>query len=317
MMLKRLNINKEILILTAILIALPFFLSNGFYYEIAILSMLNAMICIGLNLLMGYAGQVSLGHGAFAGLGGYISAILATNFGLNPLLAIFISLVIMALFAFIISKPILKLHGHYLAMATLGVGIIINIVLVNEEELTGGTDGMSVDYFTLFGFTFEDSLHWYILIAVILILTIWAFENLINSPFGRVLRSLHDSEKAASCVGINVANYKSYVFVISVISATIAGSLYAFFAGFISPVEAGFNHSIELVVMVVLGGLGRLYGAIIGATILTVIPQLLTAFEEYETMVLGAIIITIMIFMPKGVASVYDYIKGKFDARRI
>lgn len=316
-MMQRLNINKEILILTAILMVLPFFLSNGFYYEIAILSMLNAMICIGLNLLMGYAGQVSLGHGAFAGLGGYISAILATNYGLNPLLAIFISIIIMGIFAFIISKPILKLHGHYLAMATLGVGIIINIILTNETELTGGTDGMSVDYFTVFGFTFSNNLHWYILIAVILVLTVWAFQNLIDSPFGRSLRSLHDSEKAASCVGINVANYKSYVFVISVISATIAGSLYAFFSGFISPVEAGFHHSIELVVMVVLGGLGRLYGAIIGATLLTVLPQLLTAFEEYETMILGMIIIAIMIFMPKGIASIYDYFKEKFNARSI
>ncbi len=314
-MMNRLNINKEIILLSIILIILPFTLSNEFYYEIAILSMLNAMICIGLNLLMGYAGQVSLGHGAFAGMGGYISAILATNYELNPLLAIFISIVIMGIFAFIISKPILKLHGHYLAMATLGVGIIINIILNNEADLTGGTDGMSVESFTVFGFGFENSFQWYIFIAILLVLTIWAFQNLIDSPFGRVLRSLHDSEKAASCVGINVANYKSYVFVISVVTATIAGSLYAFFSGFISPVEAGFNHSIELVVMVVLGGLGRLYGAVIGAVILTVIPQLLTAFEEYETMVLGAIIISIMIFMPKGVASVYDFIKEKFNVR--
>ena len=314
-MMNRLNINKEIILLSIILIILPFTLSNEFYYEIAILSMLNAMICIGLNLLMGYAGQVSLGHGAFAGLGGYISAILATNYELNPLLAIFISIVIMGIFAYIISKPILKLHGHYLAMATLGVGIIINIILNNEADLTGGTDGMSVESFTVFGYGFYNSFQWYIFIAILLVLTIWAFQNLIDSPFGRVLRSLHDSEKAASCVGINVANYKSYVFVISVVTATIAGSLYAFFSGFISPVEAGFNHSIELVVMVVLGGLGRLYGAVIGAVILTVIPQLLTAFEEYETMVLGAIIIAIMIFMPKGVASLYDFIKEKFNVR--
>lgn len=310
-LLNRLNITKEILILTAVLMVVPFLLSNEFHYELAIISMLNAMICLGLNLLMGYAGQVSLGHGAFAGLGAYISAVLTTNYEMTPLLAIFISLVIMGVFAFLISKPILKLSGHYLAMATLGIGIIINIALNSEDELTGGADGMSVDSFIVFGFEFVESIHWYILVAVLLVFFVWMFENILKSPFGRLLRSIHDSEKAADCVGVDVSHYKSVVFTISVVVATVAGSFYAFFAGFISPEEASFGHSIELVVMVVLGGLGRLYGAVIGAAILTVLPQLLASFEEYETLVFGLIIMLIMIFMPKGIASVWDKIVKK------
>ena len=310
-MLKRYNINTQILLLTGILIVIPLFFQNDFYYEIAILSILNALIVIGLNLLMGYAGQVSLGHGAFAGLGGYISVVLTSNYGLTPLLSIFISVIIMGLLGFIISKPILKLKGHYLAMATLGIGIIINIILEVEEEFTGGVDGMSVDSFVVFGYEFDNSIAWYILCAVLLVFTIWAFENLIKSPFGRLLRSIRDSEKAANSVGIDVSYYKSIVFVISVVIATIAGSLYAFFSGFISPQEASFTHSIELVVMVVLGGLGRVYGAIFGAIILTVLPQLLTSFEDYETLVFGMIIISVMIFMPKGIASVFDKIVKK------
>ena len=313
-MLQRYNINKQILLLTFILIITPFILQNDFHFEIAILAILNAIICIGLNLLMGYAGQVSLGHGAFAGLGAYISVVLVSNYELPPLFSIFISILIMAILAFIISKPILNLKGHYLAMATLGIGIIINIVLEVEDELTGGTDGMSVDSFTVFGFEFAESIHWYILVAVLLVFFIWMFENLINSPFGRLLRSIHDSEKAASSVGINVPHYKSIIFVISVVIATIAGSLYAFFSGFISPAEASFTHSIELVVMVVLGGLGRVYGAIFGAVILTVLPQLLTAFEDYETLVFGSIIILVMIFMPKGIASLWDKIVSKKES---
>jgi branched-chain amino acid transport system permease protein len=260
---------------------------------------------------MGYAGQVSLGHGAFAGLGAYITVVLTLNYGLTPLLSIFISVIIMGLLGFIISKPILKLKGHYLAMATLGIGIIINIVLEVEEEFTGGVDGMSVDSFIVFGYEFDNSIAWYILCAVLLIFTIWAFDNLIKSPFGRLLRSIHDSEKAADSVGIDVSYYKSIVFVISVVIATIAGSLYAFFSGFISPQEASFTHSIELVVMVVLGGLGRVYGAIFGAVILTVLPQLLTSFEDYETLVFGIIIISVMIFMPKGIASIFDKVIKK------
>jgi branched-chain amino acid transport system permease protein len=304
-MLARYNINKEIIILTSILVIIPFLLQNDFHFEIAIVAILNAMICVGLNLLMGYAGQVSLGHGAFAGLGAYISVILTSTYELSPIFSILISVVTMAILAFIISKPILKLKGHYLAMATLGIGVIISIVLSVEDQLTGGTDGMSVDSFSIFGYEFVDSLQWYILCATILVLLIWTVSNLIDSPFGRILRSIHDSENAANSVGIDVSHYKSIIFVISVIIATVAGSLYAYFSGFISPSEASFSRSIELVVMVVLGGMGRIYGAIIGAVILTILPQVLTSFDDYETLIYGVIIIAVMIFIPNGITSLF------------
>jgi branched-chain amino acid transport system permease protein len=308
---KTVTISKPLLLLAIILAIIPYFMNNDFYYEIAIVALFNAMIVAGLNLLIGYAGQISLAHGAFAGLGGYISAILAGNYGLPPLIAMAAALVFMAIFAYLISKPILKLSGHYLAMATLGIGIIINIILNSEEELTGGTDGMSVESLTLFGWEPSQSWHWYLLASLLLLFTLWLMENLINSPLGRILRSIHDSEKASGSVGVDVSHYKSVVFVLSVTIATLAGSLYAFFSGFISPQEASFNHSIELVVMVVLGGMGRLYGAVIGAVILTALPQLLTSFEDYQTLIYGAIIMVVMIFMPKGIVSLFDRFGGK------
>jgi branched-chain amino acid transport system permease protein len=305
-MMKRLNISPSLLILSVILSLTPLMLTNDFYYEVAIVALFNAMIVVGLNLLMGYAGQISLAHGAFAGLGGYISAILVGNYGLSPLFAITVSLLLMAIFAYAIARPILKLSGHYLAMATLGIGVIVSIALNNEEQLTGGTDGMSVESFTVFGFEFTEGWQWYLLASLLLIALLWLMENLIDSPLGRILRSLHDSEKASGSVGVDVAHYKSNVFVISVVIATLAGSLYAFFAGFISPQEASFGRSIELVVMVVLGGMGRLYGAVIGAVILTMLPQLLASFEEYQTLIYGLIIIFVMVFMPKGIVSLFD-----------
>jgi len=303
---KTIKLSRSLLFLAVILAIVPYFMTNDFYYEIAIVALFNAMIVVGLNLLMGYAGQISLAHGAFAGLGGYISAVLVGNYGLPPLMAMAVALVFMAIFAYLISKPILKLSGHYLAMATLGIGIIINIILDSEEELTGGADGMSVEGLVLFGWEPSESWHWYLLASLLLLFTLWLMENLIDSPLGRILRSIHDSEKASGSVGVDVSHYKSIVFVISVMIATLAGSLYAFFSGFISPQEASFNHSIELVVMVVLGGMGRLYGAVIGAAILTALPQLLTSFEDYQTLIYGAIIIVIMIFMPKGIVSLFD-----------
>ncbi len=301
--------SRSLLALAVVLALVPLSLTNDFYYEVAIIALFNAMIAAGLNLLMGYAGQISLAHGAFAGLGGYISAILVGHYGLSPLFAIAISLVFMALFSYALSRPILKLSGHYLAMATLGIGVIVSIALNNEEELTGGTDGMSVESFSVFGFEFTEGWQWYLLAALLLLVLLWLMENLIDSPLGRILRSLHDSEKASRSVGVDVAHYKSLVFVISVVIATLAGSLYAFFSGFISPQEAGFGRSIELVVMVVLGGMGRLYGAVIGAVILTVLPQLLASFEEYQTLIYGLIIIFVMVFMPRGIVSLFDKMK--------
>jgi branched-chain amino acid transport system permease protein len=289
-----------------VLALVPLAVTNDFYYEVAIVALFNAMIALGLNLLMGYAGQISLAHGAFAGLGGYISAILVGSYGLSPLFAITISLLLMAIFAYAIARPILKLSGHYLAMATLGVGIIVSIALNNEEQLTGGTDGMSVESFALFGFELTEGWQWYLLASLLLLSLMKLSENLIDSPLGRILRSLHDSEKASGSIGVNVAHYKSRIFVISVVIATLAGSLYAFFSGFISPQEAGFGRSIELVVMVVLGGMGRLYGSVIGAVILTMLPQLLASFEEYQTLIYGVIIIGVMVFMPRGIVSLFD-----------
>ncbi len=297
--------SRSWLILAAVLMVVPLFLSNDFYYEIAIITLFNAMIVAGLNLLMGYAGQISLAHGAFAGLGGYISAILTGQYGLSPLFSIFVSLVLMAIFAYLIARPILKLSGHYLAMATLGIGIIVSIVLNNEDELTGGTDGMSVDSFSVFGFEFTQGWQWYILASLMLLVLMWLLENLIDSPLGRILRSLHDSQKAAQSIGADIAYYKSKVFVISVVIATLAGSMYAYFSGFISPQEAGFGRSIELVVMVVLGGMGRLYGSVIGAAVITLLPQFLASFEEYQTLIYGFIIIAVMIFMPRGIVSLF------------
>ncbi|WP_072679383.1 branched-chain amino acid ABC transporter permease [Arcobacter sp. LA11] len=302
-------LDRGIVTTIVVLCLIPFLLQNSFHYEIAIMCMLNAVICIGLNMLVGYTGQISLGHGAFAGLGAYVAVVLSTTFEFDPVLSIIVSVIVLAALAFFISKPVLKLEGHYLAMATLAVGIIISIVLTNEDELTGGPDGMGVSEFHILGYVFENDIQWYILSAIFLVFSIWALQNVVNSPFGRILRCIRDSETAAKAIGADVPYYKTYVFVISVVIATIAGSLYSYYTGFISPEESGFMRSIELVVMIVFGGLGRIYGAVFGAIIITALPQFLTFLHDYEHMVFGAIIIFVMIFMPKGIVSLFDVLK--------
>jgi len=194
----------------------------------------------------------------------------------------------------------MKLSGHYLAMGTLGLGIIISIVLTQEVALTGGPDGMPVYGFSVFGWEPSGALTWYWIVGGLLLLTAWLALNIVESPVGRALRAVHGSEPAARTAGIDVVHYKALIFVISAVLASIAGSVFVHYIGFITPSEAGFVHSIELVTMVVLGGMASIFGAIVGAAILTTLPQLLTFLHDYEMLVFGAILMGVMIFMPKG-----------------
>ncbi len=288
------------LVLAAVIAVLPLFLPNAFYYEVAIQAGINAIVCVGLNLLIGYAGQISLGHAGFFGLGAYASAILTTSYGWPPLVALLAAALGVALLAFAIARPIMKLRGHYLAMGTLGFGIIIFIMLTQEVDLTGGPDGMAVAGFSMFGWEPADEATWYWIVGGLLLLAVWLSLNLIESPVGRALRAVHGSEVAAQTVGVDVARLKASVFVVSAVFASVAGSIYAHYAAFLTPGEAGFAHSIELVTMVVLGGLASIFGAVVGAAILTTLPQLLTFLHDYEMLAFGAILMGVMIFMRRG-----------------
>lgn len=287
-------------ILMAILLVLPLVLPNSFYVDLAIRMCINAVIVLGLNLLIGFAGQISMGHAGFLGIGAYASAVLPTHFGWHPLLAMGAGAVATGLLAALVARPIFKLKGHYLAMATLGLGIIISIVMRTEAQWTGGPDGMPVPALGLMGFDLASDKHWYWAVALLLSFSVWASLNMIDSPFGRALRALHGSEVASQVVGVEVAGYKVAIFVISAVFASLMGSITAHYVGFVSPNLADFFHSIELVTMVVIGGMASVYGSIVGAVLLTALPQMLANFEGWETVVFGAILMLCMIFMPKG-----------------
>lgn len=280
--------------------AAPFALANNYFYDVAILVGLNAIVCVGLNLLIGYAGQISLGHAGFFGLGAYGSALLTARYGVPPLAALLATTAAVAAIAFSVGRPILRLKGHYLAMATLGFGIIVSIVLANEDRITGGPDGMPVPPLTIFGHAVQGEQTWYWIVGACLLLAVWLALNLIESPTGRALRALHTSEVAAEVVGIDSARRKLEVFVVSAVFAALAGGLTAFYSGFITPSKASFMHSIELVTMVVFGGMASTFGAVVGAAVLTILPQALTVVKEYEMVVLGAIMMATMIFFPRG-----------------
>jgi branched-chain amino acid transport system permease protein len=288
-------------LLAAVIALLPLALANNYFYEVAILVALNAIVCVGLNLLIGFAGQISLGHAGFFALGGYGSAILATHYGLPPWLSLPLACAGVALLALAIGRPTLRLKGHTLAMATLGLGVIIAIVIATEDRLTGGPDGMSVPALVLFGWAVAGERTWYWISGAVLLATVWLAFNLIESPRGRALRALHGSEVAAQTLGIDSGRAKLQVFVLSALVAALAGALMAHYTGFITPAKASFLHSVELVIMVVFGGMASIFGAVVGAAVLTMLPQLLTVLKDYEMMVFGAVLIATMVFFPQGV----------------
>ena len=297
------NMNKStigLIVLAVVLALLPLVLPNAYAYDVAIRMAINACVVIGLNLLIGYTGQISLGHAGFFGMGAYASAILTTRWGWPPLAALAAGAAATALLAFVVARPVLKLKGHYLAMATLGLGIIIAIVIVNETAWTGGPDGMSVAAFNVFGFELAGEPAWYWVVAVLLLAVTWFALNLIDSPAGRALQAIHGSEIAARVVGVDATAFKVRVFVLSAALASVMGSFTAHYVGFLTPGVAGFFHSIELVTMVVVGGMASVFGSILGAVILTMLPQLLSTFEGWETVVFGLILMLTMIFLPKG-----------------
>jgi branched-chain amino acid transport system permease protein len=284
-----------------LVLLLPQLFPSGFYYRVGALVFIFALAVVGLNLLMGFAGQVSLGHAGFLGIGAYCVAIGPTHLGLPGWLCIFAGAGVSGLIAFVVGRPILRLQGHYLAVATLGFGLLIAILLNNEAAWTGGPDGMPVPRLVLFGWSVHGSVVWYWISAVTLLGGMALALNLVDSPSGRALQAIHDSEIAALVLGVQTARKKLTVFVISAVYASVAGSYLALFNGHITPDLAGFLRSIELVAMVVLGGMGSVFGSLIGAAVLVVLPQTLTGFHDYEHMALGLIVMGFMIFLRRGI----------------
>jgi branched-chain amino acid transport system permease protein len=287
--------------MAVIVLVLPLVFPSGYYFRVAALVFVFALAAIGLNLLMGLAGQVSLGHAGFMGIGAYAVAIGPTHFGMPSWLSFLAGAVLSALVAFAVGRPILRLKGHYLAVATLGFGLLLAIVFTNEARFTGGPDGMSVPRLVLFGWSVRGAETWYWVTGLSFLVGAALALNLIESPTGRALRAIHDSEVAARVLGVDVASRKLAVFVVSASYASVAGSYLALLNGHITPEVSGFLRSIELVAMVVLGGMGSVAGALVGSALIVVLPQTLTFLHDYEHMVLGLIVMGVMIFLRAGI----------------
>lgn len=294
--------NLTYLLLLAIAIGVfPFIAGDVYYLNVMVLAGLYAMASLGLCILMGYAGQISLGQNAFFAIGAYTSAIVSTKLGWPPLIGVVIGTVVASILAVIISVPSLKLEGFYLGMATLAFAEIIMVALNEFRGLTGGPFGFpGIPHFSLLGFTFDSDLKYYFLVWTIVILFLVVSLNIINSRVGRALRTLGDSERGAMVLGINVSMVKVQIFVLGAVFASVGGSLYSHYVTFISPQAFSLFFGVLLITIIAVGGIDNIWGAIIGSIILIFLSEYLRFFKEYYLMIYGGMLAIVMIFFPKG-----------------
>jgi len=298
----RKNYNKGIYLILLLLIILPLFLGN-YKLQLAIMSGVFILLTLSLNLMCGYTGQFSFGHAGFYAIGAYTSAILATRYNLPFLIGLIGAFVMSGIVGLVIGLPCLRTKSIYLSVMTIGFGMIVNLLANNLDFLTGGTSGiMKIPRPNLFR---TDLSYYYIVLAAVVII-IYFTNEIINSKFGRALISIREDELAASTMGINITYYKVFSFVLSASIAGVAGALYAHFARFICPDSFTMHTSIKILVMVVLGGLGSIWGSVIGAIIGSLLPEMLRSMQNYYYFAYGIMLILLLLFFPDGLISVIN-----------
>ena len=316
--LKRSGFRRHIPIIAFIIVIAVVPQLFGSPYVISTLAFIGyySITALGLTLLLGHAGQISLGQGAFVAVGAYTSAILTTEYNLSPWAVIFIGALLSGCIAALIGFPMLRLAGHMLAVATIAFNIITNVLSLELESLTGGYVGISrVPRLSIGSWVLDDDIHYcYLFWAVVVLILIFS-SNILRSRVGRALRSLHHfaggSETAAESLSISPMKYKVQIFVVSAVYASLAGSLYAHYLTYVNPSPFNVWLSIRLLMMIVIGGITSFWGAILGAAVLMFLGELLREFVprvipgmygEFEVMFYGIIFVLMLMYIPRGLA---------------
>ena len=294
-----------VLVVIAIGAIIPLLLSSGFHLRLAMLIWIYAILCMGFNLLYGFTGQISLGQQAFFSVSAYAFTLLQMHWGWPPVVAFVASIVICALLALVIGLPLLRLRTHYLAMATLAFGLILNGVSLRWIDFTGGTSGLAVKPLVFFGDTLGREAIYYLVLffaAVVLLL----HDFIIRSHIGRALQAIRDDDTAASALGVHVTRYKLRMFVLAAAIAAVAGICFSVASLRVDPSMSDFHIIVSILTVVVVGGLGTRFGPIIGAAFVVILPQVLISFGELETLVYGALILIFLLFLPHGLAGLIE-----------
>ena len=290
-------------LLGAALIAYAWF-SGGYLVTVMSFALIYAIFVAGLNVFMGFAGQVSFGQNAFAAISGYTSAVLTTTYGMEPLAGMVIGILGALAFALLVGYPTLRLKGHYLAMATLAVGLIVYEVAVHWQSVTQGYMGISgIPPLGIGGYEVTSEKGQLLLLVIVAGIMLFAAWRIRNSRLGRAFVAVAGSEDAARALGIDVAHYKLVSFLISAGYAGLAGSLFVHVVGFVSPEVYGMHMVVLAFTMLYVGGIGTIVGPLIGAIVISLLPEIFRQFKDYQDLIYGAVLILLLIYAPKGIAS--------------
>jgi branched-chain amino acid transport system permease protein len=278
--------------------------AGGYFVALAGFALIYAIFVTGLNIFMGYAGQASFGQNAFAAIGGYTSAVLTTAYGVPPIAALVIGAIGAVVCALLIGYPTLRLKGHYLAMATLAIGLIVYEITVQWQSVTKGYMGISgIPPLGIGSFEAVSDREQLMLLSVLVALCMASAWLIRHSRFGRALVALSGSEDAARALGIDVARYKLAAFVVSAVYAAIAGSLFVHIVGFVSPEVFGLSMVVLGFTMLYVGGISTITGPLVGAVVINLLPETVRGLKDYQDLVYGAALILLLIYAPGGLAA--------------
>lgn len=304
-------------IFMALLLLVPLILSgNAYILRTCTMVLVYTMLALSLNIILGYAGQFSMGHAAFYGLGAYATALVSTNFGWNFLVCMLISIAVAGFFGLILGIPTLRLKGDYLAIVTIGFAEIIRLILVNWIPVTKGPAGITgIKAPSLFGISLKSGAFYYYYALLLVVLIIVISIRISKSRLGRGLKAVRDDETAAEAMGINPTMIKVFAFTLGSALAGMAGSFYAQYIRYVNPDNFNYSESVSILCMVVLGGMGSIPGVCVGACILAILPEALRDIATYRYVIYGILLIMMMIIRPQGMISELSLRGGCKDGR--
>lgn len=300
---KRLTTSRWFMISVVVLaLAVPFILPSQYWLRVTVVAGIYAILALGLNLIAGYTGQLSLGHAAFYGIGGYTSALLALRLGVPFWISVPAAGLVAGVFGLVLGIPTLRLKGDYLAIVTVAFGELVRLLLLNWNSLTRGPMGLpQIPKPLIFGYVLKSNLAFYYLVLALVVLSVMVLKNLVDSRVGRALVAIRENEIAARQLGINVTELKVKAFIIGSIMAGVAGAVFAHFQAYISPDNFTYMESVTMICMVVLGGIGSIPGTILGAIVLTFAPEMLRSFAGLRMVLFGLVMVLFMLFRPQGI----------------
>ena len=302
--------------------------ANEYHYFIANLILINLIAAIGLQLLVGFTGLLSLGHAAFLGVGAYTSAILITKLGCPFILSILVAGLVAAIFGIIVGIPSLRIKGFYLMVATLAFQFVIDYIIIHWESVTRGIRGIELPTPHILGVSLSTHKAYFLFLFVLVVFFMWGAKNITRSKIGRAFIAIRDNDVSAEIIGISIFRYKLLSFAVSAFYAGVAGALFAGLLRTAIPEDYTFLHSIIFLAMVLVGGLGRMVGTIFGVVFVTLVPVLLDLIVSYianvydpnftmylgpmKELVFGGLIILFIIFEPEGLVGIWIKIRDYF-----